>query len=190
MFCFSLCLASAGLFSAKFRRMFRNLETFKFAKDWKTTEKIRFASLHGVQAVARSSRATPTPRESQQCGSFSLYPCVEIIRFGVTLCNFLTIFAVRMFRRRFAKTTKNGKTMATFHYEVSRHRKADGTYLVSVRMTHGRRLVRRPTSIFVTRDQLSRDGKRVKDAAVLDAVERLLGRLRAAVGQIDCPESY
>ena len=80
--------------------------------------------------------------------------------------------------------------MATFHYEVSRHRKADGTYLVSVRMTHGRRLVRRPTSIFVTRDQLSRDGKRVKDAAVLDAVERLLGRLRAAVGQIDCPEAY
>lgn len=32
--------------------------------------------------------------------------------------------------------------MATFHYEVSRHRKADGTYLVSVRMTHGRKLVR------------------------------------------------
>lgn len=80
--------------------------------------------------------------------------------------------------------------MATFHYEVSRYRKADGTYLVSVRMTHGRRLVRRPTSIFVTRDQLSRDGKRVKDAAVLDAVERLLGRLRSAVGQIDCPEAY
>ena len=80
--------------------------------------------------------------------------------------------------------------MATFHYEVSRHRKADGTYLVSVRMTHGRKLVRRPTSIFVTREQLSRDGKRVKDAAVLDAVERLLGRLRAAVGQIDCPEAY
>lgn len=80
--------------------------------------------------------------------------------------------------------------MATFHYEVSRHRKADGTYLVSVRMTHQRRLVRRPTSIFVIRDQLSRDGKRVKDAAVLDAIERLLARLRAAVGQIDCPEAY
>lgn len=80
--------------------------------------------------------------------------------------------------------------MATFHYEVSRHRKADGTHLVSVRMTHGRKLVRRPTSIFVTRDQLSRDGKRVKDAAVLDAIERLMARLRAAVGQIDCPEAY
>lgn len=80
--------------------------------------------------------------------------------------------------------------MATFHYEVSRHRKADGTYLVSVRMTHGRKLVRRPTSIFVTRDQLSRDGKRVKDAGVLDAIDRLLARLRAAVGQIDCPEAY
>ena len=80
--------------------------------------------------------------------------------------------------------------MATFHYEVSRHRKADGTYLVSVRMTHGRKLVRRPTSIFVTRDQLSRDGKKVRDAAVLDAIERLLARLRAAVGQIDCPEAF
>ena len=80
--------------------------------------------------------------------------------------------------------------MATFHYEVSRHRKGDGTYLVSVRMTHTRRLIRRPTSIFVTRDQLTRDGKRVKDAAVMDAIERHLARLRAAVGQIDCPEAY
>lgn len=80
--------------------------------------------------------------------------------------------------------------MATFHYEVSRHRKADGTYLVSVRMTHGRRLVRRPTSIFVNREQLTRDGKRIRDAAVLASIERLLGRLRAAVGQIDCPEAF
>ena len=95
-----------------------------------------------------------------------------------------------MFRKYFAKYNEKRKTMATFHYEVSRHRKADGTYLVSVRMTHGRKLVRRPTSIFVTRDQLSRDGHKVRDAAVLDAIERLLARLRAAVGQIDCPEAY
>ena len=78
--------------------------------------------------------------------------------------------------------------MTTFAYEVSGFRRQDGTHLVKIRMTHRRKVVRKQTPIYVTRDQLSRDGKKVKDAAVLAAIDRHLTRLRTAVANIEGAE--
>lgn len=78
--------------------------------------------------------------------------------------------------------------MTTFAYEVSGFRRKDGTHLVKIRMTHRRKVVRKPTPVYVTRDQLTRDGKRVKDAAVLAAIDRHLARLRTAVANIEGAE--
>lgn len=78
--------------------------------------------------------------------------------------------------------------MTTFAYEVSGFRRQDGTHLVKIRMTHRRQVIRKQTPVYVTRDQLSRDGKRIKDAAVLAAVERHLSRLRTAVADIEGAE--
>jgi integrase len=78
--------------------------------------------------------------------------------------------------------------MTTFAYEVSGFRRKDGTHLVKIRMTHRRKVVRKPTPVYVTRDQLTRDGKRVKDAAVLAAIDRHLSKLRTAVANIEGAE--
>jgi hypothetical protein len=78
--------------------------------------------------------------------------------------------------------------MTTFAYEVSGFRRQDGTHLVKIRMTHRRKVVRKQTPIYVTREQLSRDGKKVKDAAVLVAIDRHLSRLRTAVANIEGAE--
>ena len=78
--------------------------------------------------------------------------------------------------------------MTTFAYEVSGFRRKDGTHLVKIRMTHRRKVVRKPTPVYVTREQLTRDGKRVKDAAVLAAIDRHLARLRTAVANIEGAE--
>lgn len=78
--------------------------------------------------------------------------------------------------------------MTTFAYEVSGFRRQDGTHLVKIRMTHRRKVVRKQTPIYVTRDQLSRDGKKVKDAVVLAAIDRHLSRLRTAVANIEGAE--
>lgn len=78
--------------------------------------------------------------------------------------------------------------MTTFAYEVSGFRRQDGTHLVKIRMTHRRKVVRKQTPIYVTRDQLSRDGKKVKDAAVLAAIDRHLTRLRTAVANVEGAE--
>ena len=78
--------------------------------------------------------------------------------------------------------------MTTFAYEVSPFRRQDGTHLIKIRMTHRRKVVRKQTPIYVTRDQLSRDGRKVKDAAVLAAIDRHLARLRAAVANVEGAE--
>ena len=78
--------------------------------------------------------------------------------------------------------------MTTFAYEVSGFRRQDGTHLVKIRMTHRRKVVRKQTPIYVTREQLSRDGKKVKDAAVLAAIDRHLTRLRTAVANVEGAE--
>ena len=78
--------------------------------------------------------------------------------------------------------------MTTFAYEVSGFRRQDGTHLVKIRMTHRRKVIRKQTPIYVSREQLSRDGRRIRDAAVLAAVERHLTKLRTAVAAIEGAE--
>lgn len=80
--------------------------------------------------------------------------------------------------------------MATFSYEVSPYRRADGTHLIKIRMIHSREVVRKPSTIYVTRDQLSRDLSKVRDAAVLESINRQLDTFRKAVAAIDGAEYY
>lgn len=75
--------------------------------------------------------------------------------------------------------------MATFSHEVSPYRRKDGTYLVKIRMTHRRRTLRKPSGIYATAAQLTRDRTRIRDAALLDAVNRVTDRLRMAAAQVD-----
>ncbi len=80
--------------------------------------------------------------------------------------------------------------MATFAYEVSPYRRKDGTYLIKVRMIHNRRVIRKPTSVYVRSDQLTRDLSRIKDARVMDFVNRYLDDLRMAEASVDGSEFY
>ena len=89
--------------------------------------------------------------------------------------------------------------MATFSYEVSPYKRADGTHLIKIRMIHNRKTIRKPSTIYVKREQLTRDLSKVKDAAVLDSINRQLDQLRTAVAGIEgakvvssraCPRSF
>lgn len=76
----------------------------------------------------------------------------------------------------------------TFAYEVSGYRRKDGTYLIKIRMIHNREVVRKPSSIYVKREQLSRDLSKVKDVAVLESINIQLNKLRRIVASIDNAE--
>ena len=78
--------------------------------------------------------------------------------------------------------------MATFSHEVSPYKRRDGTYLVKVRMTQRRKTVRKPTGIYATPDQLTRDRKRIKDPALLAAVNAAIDSLRMAAAKVDGAE--
>ena len=80
--------------------------------------------------------------------------------------------------------------MATFSYEVSPYRRADGTHLIKIRMIHNREVVRKPSSVYVKREQLTRDLSKVKDSAVLDSINRQLDQMRKIVASIDGAEFY
>lgn len=80
--------------------------------------------------------------------------------------------------------------MATFVYEVSPYRRKDGTYLVKIRMTHNREVVRKPSTIYVKREQLTRDLAKIKDSSVLDSVNMQLDKLRKAEASIEGSEFY
>ena len=50
--------------------------------------------------------------------------------------------------------------MATFKYEIFKDRKRiDGTYNVKIRVTHNRKLKRIPTSIYVTKEDITKEFK-------------------------------
>lgn len=75
--------------------------------------------------------------------------------------------------------------MATFTHEVSPYRRKDGTFLIKIRMTHRRRTLRKPSGIYATAAQLNRDRTRIRDAALLDAVNRVTDRLRMAAANVE-----
>ena len=78
--------------------------------------------------------------------------------------------------------------MPTFSHEVSPYRRKDGTYLVKVRMIHNRRTIRKPTGIYATAGQLTKDKTRIKDAALLSAVNAAVDRIRMAAARVDGAE--
>lgn len=73
--------------------------------------------------------------------------------------------------------------MATFKAVVD-HRKADGTYCVKIRITHNRKSLYLPTSLFVTDRHLTRS-KTIKDHAYLMAANRLIDEMRTIILDID-----
>ena len=75
--------------------------------------------------------------------------------------------------------------MATFSFEVSPYRRRDGTYLVKIRMTHRRKVIRKPSGIYATAEQLTRDKTRIRDASLLDAVNAAVDRIRMAAARVD-----
>ena len=78
--------------------------------------------------------------------------------------------------------------MATFNYEVSPYRKADGTRLVKVRINHRRKTLRKPLGIYASDSQLTRDKTRIKDAALAEAVNAAVDRLRMAAAEVEGSE--
>lgn len=78
--------------------------------------------------------------------------------------------------------------MTTFVYEISRYKRRDDTRQVVIRMTHNRKVVRKPSSIYATREQLSRDGQKLKDVLLIDSVSRYLDKLRHILSAIEGSE--
>ena len=78
--------------------------------------------------------------------------------------------------------------MTTFVYEISRYKRRDDTRQVLVRMTHNRKVVRKPLTIYAKRDQLSRDGLKLKDQTLIESVSRYIEKLRHILSTIDDTE--
>ena len=74
--------------------------------------------------------------------------------------------------------------MATFTHEVSPYRRKDGTYLIKIRIIHNRKTLRKPTGIYATADQLSRDKTRIRDAALIDAVDKAVDHARRGADRV------
>lgn len=72
----------------------------------------------------------------------------------------------------------------SFKPVVSDHKKADGTYTIRIRVTANRKSKYISTNISVSDSQLTRTGN-IKDRAVLDNLDALVARMRAASADID-----
>ena len=72
--------------------------------------------------------------------------------------------------------------MATFIPEIQK-KKADGTYNISIRITHNRQLRRLPTQIYVTDSDLTRGGK-IKSQKIVDRCDELIKKFRGACNDI------
>ena len=64
--------------------------------------------------------------------------------------------------------------MATFKYEVCKDRKRkDGTYNVKIRITHNRQIKRLATSIYVTKDDVTK-GFKIKNQQIIEELEKII----------------
>lgn len=69
--------------------------------------------------------------------------------------------------------------MATFKYEIFKNRKKlDGTYNVKIRITHNRKLKRIPTSIYVTKEDVTK-GFKIKNQSILDELNNIISAYRS-----------
>lgn len=72
----------------------------------------------------------------------------------------------------------------SFKPVVADHKKADGTYTIRIRVTANRKCKYISTNISVSDSQITRTGN-IKDRAVLDNLDALVARMRAASAAID-----
>lgn len=72
----------------------------------------------------------------------------------------------------------------TFKAVVSDYRKADGTQTIRIRVTANRKVKYISTNIAVTESQLTRSGN-IRDRAVLDKIDLLIAKMRAAASRIN-----
>ena len=85
---------------------------------------------------------------------------------------------------------KSRTEMTTFAYEVSQYKRRDGLHQITIRMTHNRYVVRKPSNIYASREQISRDGKKLRDAYLIDAVTTYIEKLRQILASIEGSEYY
>lgn len=68
--------------------------------------------------------------------------------------------------------------MVTFKSEVRKdHKRQDGTYSVRIRITHNRVIRRIPTSIYVTKDDVTK-GFKIKNQSILDELDNVISSYR------------
>lgn len=75
----------------------------------------------------------------------------------------------------------------TFDYYIRDYKRNDGTRAVYIRMTHNRKSVFYPTSIYVTDRQMTK-GMEIRDSRLLDAIQNRLTAFREAFYKIEFPE--
>ena len=73
--------------------------------------------------------------------------------------------------------------MATLKAVVD-HRKADGTYCVKIRLTHNRKSLYIPTSLYIIEQQLTKS-KKIKDHNIILATNKLIDEMRNIIVGID-----
>lgn len=72
----------------------------------------------------------------------------------------------------------------TINYVVRKTPRKDGTYAVNIRIIHNREMRRLPTSVYLTKGQLSRDLNTIKDVKSEEIVQTRVMELRARLNEV------
>lgn len=72
----------------------------------------------------------------------------------------------------------------TINYAVRKTPRKDGTYAVNIRIIHNREMRRLPTSVYLTKGQLSRDLNTIKDVKSEEIVQTRVMELRARLNEV------
>lgn len=72
----------------------------------------------------------------------------------------------------------------TINYVVRKTQRKDGTYAVNIRIIHNREMRRLPTSVYLTKGQLSRDLNTIKDVKSEEIVQTRVMELRARLNEV------
>jgi integrase len=75
--------------------------------------------------------------------------------------------------------------MATFIPELSNYKRHDGTYAVNVRIYHNGVTLRKALGMHAKPDQLNRERTKIKDAALLDAANKAVDRIRMVAATVE-----
>jgi integrase len=75
--------------------------------------------------------------------------------------------------------------MATFIPELSNYKRHDGTYAVNVRIYHNGVTLRKALGMHAKPDQLNREKTKIKDAALLNAANKAVDRIRMVAATVE-----